>query len=328
MTTPYSWGGECAVELFFVLLLGLLFGGYLILDGFDIGSGMLVRPLGRTEWERRAMITSFGPFLLGNEVWLVATAGILFGAFPVLEGEVLGELRTLLWPLLVIWLLRDIAVWSRSRLPGARWRGFWDTTLAVVSVLFAAGWGVVIAGLMVRLSGAADPAYGWFALLWAVTMVAVFAGHGAVFLTARLPQVPAAAVAATARRLLLAGAALLAVAAVATAFAGVLPQRAGVPAAALLAGIAAAAAPLVARVLLGRGRPALALTATAASVAGPLLMVAAAGWTTVYDSTADTASLAALGGITLAAIPVIVLAQAWMWWVFRRRVDERSVVFF
>ncbi|MEU9507206.1 cytochrome d ubiquinol oxidase subunit II [Micromonospora sp. NPDC048170] len=318
------------MDLFFVLLLGLLLGGYLVLDGFDIGSGMLVRPLGRTEWERRAMITAFGPFLLGNEVWLVATGGVLFGAFPLLEGEVLGELRALVWPLLVVWVVRDAAVWSRSRLPGARWRGFWDTTLAVVSTVFAAGWGVVVANLMIRLGdgGAAHPVYGWFSLLWAVTMAVVFAGHGAVFLTARLPQVPAAAVAGTARRLLPAGAGLLAVATVVTVAAGVLPQRAGALVPVALAGFAAAAAPLGARVLLGRGRPGLALAATAGAVVGPLLMVATAGWVVVRDSAADPASLSVLGGVAAAVLPVIVLSQAWMWWVFRHRVDERSVVFF
>ncbi|WP_038842768.1 cytochrome d ubiquinol oxidase subunit II [Salinispora arenicola] len=317
------------MDLFFVLVLGLLFGGYLVLDGFDIGSGMLVRPLGRTEWERRVMITAFGPFFLANEVWLVATGGVLFGAFPLLEREVLGEMRPLVWPLLVVWLVRDVAVWSRSRSPGVRWRGWWDTILAVASTVFAAGWGVLIANLLVQFGGGADlPVYGWFSLLWAVTMVAVFAGHGAVFLTTRLPQVLAAAVAVTARRMLPAGAGLLVVATVVTVVAGVLPQRAGALVPAALVGLVAAAAPLAARVLLGKGRSGGALALTAGAVVAPLLVVAATGSGSVRAAAADTASLSALGGVTAAVLPVVLIGQVWMWWVFRHRVDDRSVVFF
>nr|AIS85800.1 cytochrome d ubiquinol oxidase subunit II [Verrucosispora sp. MS100047] len=318
------------MDLFFVLVLGLLFGGYLVLDGFDIGSGMLVRPLGRTEWERRAMITAFGPFLLANEVWLVATGGVLFGAFPLLEKEMLGELRALVWPLLVVWMVRDVAVWSRSRLPGVRWRGWWDVVLAVSSTVFAAGWGMLIANLLVRFGGGgADfPVYGWFSLLWAVTMVAVFAGHGAVFLTTRLPQVLAAAVAVTARRVLPGGAGLLTVATVVTVVAGVLPQRTGALVPAALAGLVVSAAPLAARALLDKGRSGPALAMTAGAVVGPLLVWATTGADSVRTAAADMASLSALGGITAVVLPVVMIGQVYLWWVFRHRVDDRSVVFF
>ncbi|MEV0719728.1 cytochrome d ubiquinol oxidase subunit II [Asanoa sp. NPDC050611] len=77
------------MELAWFALLGLFFTTYLVLGGYDYGVGLLLSAAGG-DAERRAALTAVGPFFLGNEVWLVAALGILFGAFPRLEGELLA----------------------------------------------------------------------------------------------------------------------------------------------------------------------------------------------------------------------------------------------
>ncbi|WP_258036002.1 cytochrome d ubiquinol oxidase subunit II, partial [Streptomyces fradiae] len=96
-----------SVETLAVALLGFYATGYFVLAGADIGTGMVAPYLGRTDRERRLVIASFAPFLLGNEVWLVATAGVFVGCFPVLEGELLTGQFAVVVPLLAGWVVRD-----------------------------------------------------------------------------------------------------------------------------------------------------------------------------------------------------------------------------
>ena len=79
------------MELAWYALLGAFFAGYLVLGGYDYGVGLLLARR-TTPAGRRAALNAVGPFFLGNEVWLVAAVGILFGAFPTLEGELLSGL--------------------------------------------------------------------------------------------------------------------------------------------------------------------------------------------------------------------------------------------
>ncbi|SPT64287.1 cytochrome d ubiquinol oxidase subunit II [Actinomadura madurae] len=102
------------MESLAVVLLAVFAGGYLVLGGADVGVGMLLPWLGRDQRERRLVIASFAPFFLGNEVWLVAAAGLVAGAFPGLEHRLLEELFPLFVVLLIGWVVRDMGLWLRA----------------------------------------------------------------------------------------------------------------------------------------------------------------------------------------------------------------------
>ncbi|MEU3451552.1 cytochrome d ubiquinol oxidase subunit II [Streptomyces thermolilacinus] len=179
------------METLAIALLGFYAVGYFVLAGADIGTGMVAPYLGRTDRERRLVIASFAPFFLGNEVWLVATAGLLIGCFPVLEGELLSGQFAVVVPLLVGWVVRDAGLWLRGRVTGRAgrgWRAVCDGAVVCGSWTVALAWGWLLAGV---LSGAPEHAAGGpVAVVTAVAVAALFAAHGLGFAAARLTGLP------------------------------------------------------------------------------------------------------------------------------------------
>ncbi|MFF8386240.1 cytochrome d ubiquinol oxidase subunit II [Streptomyces kanasensis] len=174
-----------------ITLLGFYAAGYFVLAGADIGTGMLLPHLGRSDDERRLVVASFAPFLLGNEVWLVATAGVFIGCFPVLEGEVLSGQFTVVVPLLAGWMVRDAGLWSRGRVTGRAgpvWRAVCDGATVCGSWVVALSWGRLLAGLLAGTPHV--PASGAAALVAALAVAALFAAHGAGFAAVRLTGPP------------------------------------------------------------------------------------------------------------------------------------------
>ncbi|HEY9371372.1 cytochrome d ubiquinol oxidase subunit II [Streptomyces sp.] len=169
-------------------LLAFFATGYFVLAGADIGTGMLTPYLGRTDRERRLVIASFAPFFLGNEVWLIATAGVLVGCFPDLEGELLTGQFPVLVALLTGWIVRDVGLWSRGRGPGPRWRAACDGAVVCGSWTVSLAWGVLLAGPLTGTPYA--PAGGLDALLAALATAALFAAHGLGFASLRLTGLP------------------------------------------------------------------------------------------------------------------------------------------
>jgi cytochrome d ubiquinol oxidase subunit II len=325
------------VELAWYLLLGVTFATYLVLGGADYGVGLLfARPA--TDAGRRLALNALGPFLLGNEVWLVAAAGLLFGAFPALEGALLAGLYPAVAAGLVGSLLTITAVVLRGRAAGTA-RARWDRLVTVGAVLAPAGWGAALGGL---LQGVPARGVGHgvtaFTAACALAMVALAATHGAAYLALRLPAEPARRHTDLVTRL--APAALAAVGAAAVV--GVLSPRvresAGRPFPAILALCALVVALLAAWFAARRGRPGWAFTATAATLALPVLLVGAATYPyalaqpgdglTVADAAADPRTLRLLGAVVLPLVPILFAVQAAGWWVFRRRADRDTPAFF
>ncbi|NUR87774.1 MAG: cytochrome d ubiquinol oxidase subunit 2, partial [Nonomuraea sp.] len=103
------------METIWLALLGALLAGYLVLGGYDYGVQLLHATLARGEGERRLALNSFGPFFLGNEVWLVAFAGVMAGAFPRAEAALLPPLHLPVAGLLGGVVVGTVAVQLRSR---------------------------------------------------------------------------------------------------------------------------------------------------------------------------------------------------------------------
>src|SRR5262249_14597536 len=91
------------MEIILFRALAVLLLGYFALEGFDIGLGILLPVLGRSQEDRDRLVGAMAPFVLAGEVWLVALVGVLFGAFSTLEGEVLSGLYPLVVALLLTW---------------------------------------------------------------------------------------------------------------------------------------------------------------------------------------------------------------------------------
>lgn len=170
------------------VLVGVLFTGYALLDGFDLGVGAL-HLFTRKDEHRRIMLNAIGPVWDGNEVWLVTGGGALFAAFPNVYATVFSGFYLAFMLLLVALIFRAVAIEFRSKQPMRWWRQMWDVGFAVGSVLssFLIGvamgniaWGVPIdergefAGTFL---GLLHP----YALLLGVTTVALFAMHGALY---------------------------------------------------------------------------------------------------------------------------------------------------
>ncbi|WP_344272140.1 cytochrome d ubiquinol oxidase subunit II [Actinomadura napierensis] len=167
------------MESLAMVLLAVFAGGYLVLAGADVGVGMLLPWLGRDQRERRVVIASFAPFFLGNEVWLVASAGLVAGAFPGLEHRLLEELYPLVVVLLIGWVVRDMGLWLRGRVDASGWRAACDGAVVAGSWALALGWASLLGSLM----GGGGLNVG---SVLGLPLAAVFAWHGAGFARLRL----------------------------------------------------------------------------------------------------------------------------------------------
>ena len=170
------------------VLVGVLFTGYAILDGFDLGVGALHLFTSKDE-ERRIMLNAIGPVWDGNEVWLVTGGGALFAAFPEVYATVFSGFYIAFILLLCALIFRGVAIEFRSKQPMRWWRQMWDISFAVGSILSALLIGVAIGNLA---QGIPLDEHGEFAgsflglltpypLLMGVTTVALFMMHGAIY---------------------------------------------------------------------------------------------------------------------------------------------------
>jgi cytochrome d ubiquinol oxidase subunit II len=130
------------------LLVAIMITGYVVLDGFDLGAGILHLFIARTDEERQIVIRTIGPVWDGNEVWLVAGAGTLYFAFPLLYAS--GFSGFYLPLMIVLWLLifRGIGVELRMHLDSPVWRGLFDGSFALSSLLLAIFYGAALGNVL------------------------------------------------------------------------------------------------------------------------------------------------------------------------------------
>ncbi len=177
------------LAVWWFLVVGAVFTGYAVLDGFDLGAGA-IHMLFRKEASRRVALNAIGPVWDGNEVWLVIGGGTLFAGFPVVYGTVFSAFYVPFMLFLVALIFRAISIEFRSKEPMAWWRKMWDWSYSVASIVVALSLGVVLGNLIQGLPIGADREFHgtWlsflnpYALLVGLTTVALFAQHGAVYL--------------------------------------------------------------------------------------------------------------------------------------------------
>lgn len=170
--------------IFVILLIG-----YAILDGFDLGVGML-HLFAKKDEERRVMLNSIGPVWDGNEVWLVTAGGALFAGFPDIYATMLSSFYMPVMILLSGLIFRAVAIEFRSKQSMRWWRGTWDTVFFIGSVLISFMLGMILGNLIrgipldahKEFTGTAGTIFNFYAILVGVLTVSLFAMHGSIYI--------------------------------------------------------------------------------------------------------------------------------------------------
>lgn len=172
-------------------LFVVIIAGYLIMDGFDIGVGILHPFLAKNDQERRISLNSIGPVWDGNEVWLVLGGGALFAAFPMVYASLFSGFYAAMMLVLLVLILRTVAIEFRSKRPSARWRSLWDWVFfgssLGIALLLGLAFGNIMEGVLLNAQGNIEGGLldllNPFALLLGVTTVFMLATHGAIYLS-------------------------------------------------------------------------------------------------------------------------------------------------
>jgi cytochrome d ubiquinol oxidase subunit II len=329
------------LNTFWFILIAVLFIGFFFLEGFDYGVGILLPFLGKDDAERQTIIHSIGPFWDGNEVWLLTAGGAIFAAFPNWYATMFSGFYVALLLMLLALILRAVAFEFRSRDAHPAWRTFWDWAICFGSFVPALLWGVAIGNLMqglkidaqMRYTGTFFDLLNPYALLGGVAFVALFTFHGAIFLTLRTEGTVLERAQAIANRLWLPVVALILLFVGAGYFATDIFRRLGVDPG--VAPVAAAGALLASGWFVRRrlGGWAFAMTGLTIALATvtvfqglfPRVMISSLNpdWSlTIYNASSSPYTLTVMSWVALGFVPVVLIYQAWNYWVFRQRVGH------
>jgi len=327
------------LQTIWFVAVAVLWTGFLLLEGFDLGVAALLPVLGRTRSDKHLMLRTIGPLWDGNEVWLITAAGAIFAAFP---GWYATWLPALYLPFVLVLLgliVRAVAFeWRHSR-PEERWDTAWTNVITAGSLVAGLGVGAALGATTLGLPigadgeriGGAFSGLGWPALLGAAAVAGFAVVHGALFLALKTDgPVRLRARAFALRWSPVAALPLL-------AWAGLVHLRYGTPVTGVLWVVAALAVLLTwMRIKLDREGQAFAgwalvLLASAATLFG-------AAYPVVIPSTVDpafdlTVAQASVSDYTLTVmtwvagvgLPVVLAYQAWTYWVFRKRLTAEPV---
>ena len=333
-------------------LIAVLWIGYFVLDGFDLGVGTLLPFIGKDDLRRRVMINTIGPVWDGNEVWLLVAGGATFAAFPLWYATMFSGYYLALFVLLLALILRGVAFEYRGKKDSERWRRNWDWAIfvgsALPALLFGVAFGNIISGSQIQPtengSGFTDAGainytgtpllslLGPFPLLLGVMTLSVFAAHGAIFLSLKTYGEVREAARKVAVRLGLV-AAVVAVAALlwSQAFSG----RVMVTLPLVLIG---AVAWLAALLMVTKGRDGWAFILSSATIVLAVTALFVGMFPNVLPSSIDPAySLTVMNAssqpytltvMTIVAVimtPIVLIYQGWTYWVFRKRISTSMI---
>ncbi|HEU4947185.1 MAG TPA: cytochrome d ubiquinol oxidase subunit II [Kribbella sp.] len=321
------------------LLIAVLWTGYLVLEGFDFGVGMLLPVVGREAVDRRVTLKTIGPVWDGNEVWLLVAGGATFAAFPFWYATLFSGFYLALLVILVALILRGVALEYRGKVDDARWQRRWDLVIVGGSAVPALLWGVALSNIVRGVPLDADHEFTGdfftllnpYALLGGVTTCLLFALHGAIFLALKTHgEVHDRA----ARLVWPIGAATVVVAA---AFLGWTQSLDGSWITWTLA--VAAALCLVGALAASRlGREGWAFLGTAATIVLAVATLFVTLYPDVLPSTTDPAyslttvnaastpyTLKIMTWVAVIITPIVLLYQSYTYWVFRRRLGRSDV---
>jgi cytochrome d ubiquinol oxidase subunit II len=323
---------------FWFILITVLWTGFFVLEGFDMGVGMLHGVIGKDEAGRRAVMSTIGPLWDGNEVWLVVAAAAMFAAFPGWYATFFSGFYLVIVLLLCALILRGVSFEYRDKDPAQRWRRTWSRLLVSASLLAPFLIGMALGDLLHGLPIGANHEYTgsfWtlfqpYAIFVGLTLVALCMLHGATFIALKTTGDLRVRAGKFARRVAPLTALMV------LAFIGWTHVTASGGAFLNPVELLAALAILAAWMLV-RGHEGWAFFATTVTIGlsiiaifvhlYPDVMVSStnpAYSLTVHNSASTPYSLKVMTVIALVLLPIVLAYQAWTYYVFRRRISDKS----
>jgi len=179
-------------QVIWFILWGTLWAVYFMVDGFDLGAGILHNFVGRNEGEKKTIVRTFGPFWDGNEVWLLTAGGATFAAFPTTYALMFSYLYTALLLILFALIFRGVALEFRGKVENEGWRKGWDIAIFLGSFLPALLFGVAFGNIFQGIPMDANGYHGTlftllnpYGILTGILFVLLFIVHGSLWLTVK-----------------------------------------------------------------------------------------------------------------------------------------------
>jgi cytochrome d ubiquinol oxidase subunit II len=326
-------------------IVGFLFVGYFVLDGFDFGVGMSLPFLGKDDVSRRQIINTIGPVWDLNETWVIVAGACLFAAFPEWYATLFSGFYLALLLILLALIARGVSFEYRHQRDDPRWKKRFDAMIVVGSAVPALLWGVAVANIVQGVPLDADHEFvgslltllNPYALLGGLTTLLLFFTHGVYFVALKTDGQVHADARVLAKR---SGLATIVVAAVFLVW--TIADALG--AAAPLAGLVVALAAIAAVLLIGswianaRDKEGWAFGLGAGTIVAAVLTLWLALFPNVMPSTIDPANSLTIENasstdytltiMTWAAViflPLVLLYQGWTYWIFRKRVSRTRI---
>lgn len=333
------------LNVLWFILIGVLFAGFFILEGFDYGVGIMLPFVGKTDEERRVVLNTIGPFWDGNEVWLLTAGGAIFAAFPNWYATLFSGFYLALFLILFGLIVRGVAIDFRSKVENDTWRKTWDGLFFIGSLLPALLFGVAVSNFLTGVPIDADMEFAGnlftlitpFTLLGGIVFVLVFAFHGCLFLSLKSGvQELNERVKTYSVKI---GIAMLAVTVVWVIYAALITGLLHSVIAVAAAGIAAVC--LIAAVALQwKGKSGFAFIASVVAILSVTVMVFAAMfpnvlistlnplWSlTIHNACSSPYTLKIMTIVAVTLVPIVLLYQGWSFWVFRKRITKNDLYY-
>ena len=339
------------LQVIWFVLIAVLWTGYFVLDGFDLGVGMLLPFLGKDEARKRVMINTIGPVWDGNEVWLLTAGGATFAAFPLWYATMFSGFYLALFLVLVGLILRGVAFEYRGQASTQAGRVRWDWAIAIGSalpaLLLGVAFGNVVSGTPIEpLATSSSPDLAGqlnftgtlltllnpFSIVMGLMTLTVFLTHGAIFLALKTKGDMHEVAKAAALKIGIV-AAVFAVAALLW-----FQAYSGHVAFTLPLALVAAVAWLLALFSIFKGRDGWAFLFSAVTIGlavatlfvglFPNVMVSstdAAYNLTIYNASSQQYTMQLMTIVALVLTPVVLLYQGWTYWVFRKRISTSMI---
>ena len=320
------------------ILIGILFAGYFVLEGFDFGVGILLPFLGKDDQQRRIIINTIGPHWDGNEVWLVTGGGAIFAAFSGWYATLFSGFYLPLFLILIGLIFRGIALEFRSKDENPIWRSFWDWSICVGSFIPALLWGVAFANFVIGVPINAMHEYVggfWnllnpYAICGGIISLLGFILQGSIFLTLKTGGGLTDGARVVGRRifpfLLLALVILIILSVV----------MVNISAIALIIVCLALAAFLFGGWMMRQKKDGKSFILNSAAILlvdasifyqlYPRVLISTLNptWSlTIYNSSSSPYTLQIMSIIALVLVPIVLLYQSWSYWLFRKRITEK-----
>lgn len=328
------------------LLIALLFIGYFVLEGFDLGVGILLPFIGKTDLERRMIINTIGPHWDGNEVWLITAGGAIFAAFPNWYATLFSSFYIPLFLILIALIIRGVAFEFRSKDDNPIWRKFWDWAIFAGSLIPALLWGVAFSNFVrgipineeFQFVGNFWDLISSYSIIGGLVTLTGFIVQGAIFLSLKLEKPFADRLNKYSRLLWIPNIIVVLTYVVLTYFTTDILERLGVnpgiiPIGAVLSLFAAGWFIYQKNDIWAFIMNSLAIilsTSTIFQILYPRVLVSIIDPSfslTIYNSSSSPYTLKVISIIALVFVPIVIAYQVWSYWVFRNRItsDEKSL---